>query len=428
MRRRSPRRCAPAASAAPDWTSSTASRPSARAPRRAEDDSAAPHRQCHARSREAMLTAAAEKAAPFLASVRRGVRGVFTFRGMSVRDLQSGEAGRPVLLVRSRRAPRQKADGREYLRVALGDRTGSRSLRWSGTASRRRSRLAPHRRTGPRPRPLTRSRALRQSDRPGSLQRGAGGHVRPAQLATSPVTWRRPAGGANCASWWPPCATPTSPSCSIACSAPTARRGRSSATRPPPSTTTRPTATACSSTRWAWRRPSARSARRSPASTATSPSPVRCCMTSARRRPTRSTGRLDRLHGRRAGCMGEIPLGHHLVRARWRRSTASPRSSRAPLPHHPLPPRVARARQPRRALHARGDARAHDRQPRRPPRQLRSARARSSRPETRLVAVRQWHRRQRVISTRAPSARTDAAPPSWPRPESTQIAGHPGHG
>ena len=49
------------------------------------------------------------------------------------------------------------------------------------------------------------------------------------------------------------------------------------------------------------------------------------------------------------------------------------------LSHHPLPPRHARARQPGRAVHARGDARAHDRQPRRAARAASTGSRRSSR-------------------------------------------------
>ena len=57
--------------------------------------------------------------------------------------------------------------------------------------------------------------------------------------------------------------------------------------------------------------------------------------------------------------------------ARSRRSPASRRTRPGPAPHHAVPPRAARARQPGGALHARGHARAHGRQPRRPARQLR---------------------------------------------------------
>ena len=69
---------------------------------------------------------------------------------------------------------------------------------------------------------------------------------------------------------------------------------------------------------------------------------------------------------------GEIPLGYYLVRRRDRghpRLRPRPRPVRAP--HHPQPPRPARARLAGRPRHPRGRPRPHDRQPRRPPRQLR---------------------------------------------------------
>ena len=49
----------------------------------------------------------------------------------------------------------------------------------------------------------------------------------------------------------------------------------------------------------------------------------------------------------------------------------APSTRAGAAPHHPQPPRPARARQPGGPLHARGHARAHDRQPRRQARQLR---------------------------------------------------------
>ena len=68
-----------------------------------------------------------------------------------------------------------------------------------------------------------------------------------------------------------------------------ARPGRASATRRRRRSTTRPTATGCSSTRSRSPRRSAPPPTSSPASTATSPSPARCCTTSARPRPTTTT-------------------------------------------------------------------------------------------------------------------------------------------
>ena len=70
--------------------------------------------------------------------------------------------------------------------------------------------------------------------------------------------------------------------------------------------------------------------------------------------------------------LGEIPLGYYLVRRAIERRRGLPRRRRpGAAAHHPQPPRQARARQPRRALHARGDAGPLHRQPRRQPRQLR---------------------------------------------------------
>ena len=73
---------------------------------------------------------------------------------------------------------------------------------------------------------------------------------------------------------------------------------------------------------------------------------------------------------------GEIPLGYYKVRRQIEEIPGfdpAPRPGRAP--HHPQPPRLARARLAGRPRHPRGRPRPHDRQPRRPPRQLRPARA-----------------------------------------------------
>ena len=74
-----------------------------------------------------------------------------------------------------------------------------------------------------------------------------------------------------------------------------------------------------------------------------------------------------RLQGDRPGLLPRPP--------RDRGHRGLPRRARAGAgTHHPLPPRHAGARQPGRPVHARGDARAHDRQPRRAPGQLRPPR------------------------------------------------------
>ena len=151
------------------------------------------------------------------------------------------------------------------------------------------------------------------------------------------------------------------------------RRGRSSATRRPPSATTRPTATGCSSTRS--RSPSRcrRSRRRSPGSTATSPSTGALL---------HDIGKLDAYTADPLAIdmtdlgklQGEIPLGYYRVRRLIEDLPGLPgRPRRGGAAHHPQPPRRARARLAGGPVHARGDARAHDRQPRRPARLVRPA-------------------------------------------------------
>ena len=182
-----------------------------------------------------------------------------------------------------------------------------------------------------------------------------------------------------------------------------------------PSTTTRPTATACSSTRSASPTASTRSARPSRRSTATWRSPARCCTTSASSTPTPS---------RAAPSTSPTPASS---RARSRSATtacaARSRSidgfpaalGRGRAAHHPLPPRRARARQPGRPVHARGHARAHDRQPRRPARLLRPARegARRRRAAGRGTTARSRARptssREAAVSSQAPVAGSPSA-------------------
>ena len=72
---------------------------------------------------------------------------------------------------------------------------------------------------------------------------------------------------------------------------------------------------------------------------------------------------------------GEIPLGYYRVRRLIDDIDGFDRADGRGRPaHHPQPPRQPRARQPRRPVHARGDARALLRQPRRPARLVRPPR------------------------------------------------------
>ena len=89
---------------------------------------------------------------------------------------------------------------------------------------------------------------------------------------------------------------------------------------------------------------------------------------------------------------GEIALGYYRIRRLIEDVRRLPRGARAGgRAHHPLPSRLARARQPGRAVHARGDARAHDRQPRRATGELRPPRE-GALTGTALVAVRPGNR------------------------------------
>ncbi|CAA9508799.1 MAG: hypothetical protein AVDCRST_MAG13-2690, partial [uncultured Solirubrobacteraceae bacterium] len=93
-----------------------------------------------------------------------------------------------------------------------------------------------------------------------------------------------------------------------------------------------------------------------------------------------------------------------------RRPAGLPGSGRSRAPaHHPVPPRLARARLARGAVHARGDARALLRQPRRPPRLLRPAGEGAPRRRG-LVGLRPGARRRRVLrARRGPRERTRGA-------------------
>ena len=108
---------------------------------------------------------------------------------------------------------------------------------------------------------------------------------------------------------------------------------------------------------------------------------------------------------------GEIPLGYYRVRVAHRRDRGlRPEHRRGGAAHHPQPPRLARARQPDRALHARGHARALLRQPRRPARLVRPAREGAAQRRA-LVALRPGDRRRGVLRLRHRWRARRAKPP-----------------
>ena len=202
---------------------------------------------------------------------------------MLVNEFSDGMEIDQVLLVRESER-RQRRDGGEYLRLQLGDRTGAVvSMVWEeleGIEQLARAGEPVHVRGAT---PCIHASARRSTCAASSGPSRAASRPRTCSTVRRAVSsrWRR-----RCASCSRRSRSRTCGLCWSGCSARTPSCGPATAWRRRRSTTTRHTATACSSTASAWRRRSARSAPRSPASTATSRSPGRCCTTSASSRPT----------------------------------------------------------------------------------------------------------------------------------------------
>jgi hypothetical protein len=202
---------------------------------------------------------------------------------MLVNELSDGVEIDQVLLVREvERRPRR--DGGEYLRLALGDRTGSvvcmvweelddvAALARAGEPVHVSGRYTVHPRFGPQINLRGLTPALDGSYSADDLRAGPARSVEQMEREIRELI-----------------ATVQQPQLRTLLARVFGERSdlwQGSASRPPPSTTTRPTATACSSTRCRSPRRSVRSAPRSRASTATWPSPARCCTTSASSTPT----------------------------------------------------------------------------------------------------------------------------------------------
>ena len=303
-----------------------------------------------------------------------------------VNELKDGAEIDQVLLVREVER-RQRRDGGDYLRLRLGDRTGAVvSMVWEELgeieelARGGRSRCTCAAATPSIPASDRRSTCAGSSaPAPGSYS--------PDDLLDGPRARRGADGGASCAS----CSQTVQQPAPARAAGAAVRRGLRAVERLPHRARRQvlppglPSRAARALPR---RRPGGQrdSAPRSPASTATSRSRARCCTTSASSRPTPRTRRRDRPHRRRAAAgRDRARLLPRPPRDRGDRRLPR-RAGAGGAPHHPLPPRLARARQPGRALHARGDARAHDRQPRRAAGQLRPPRegARSGPPLVRF--------------------------------------------
>ena len=260
---------------------------------------------------------------------------------------------------------------------------------------------------------VRRARALRG---PPALRRAelASPACAPRRRRVRPRRPRRRSAARGRARWRPTCAScspPSRTSTCARCSIGRVRRavadlGQLTATRPRPSATTRPTATGCSSTR----------------------------LTVAQARQ-RDRGDVPRHRPRRRGhrrAAARHRQARGLRRADPRRSRSHRRRPAAGRDPARLLPRPPRDRGPRRLpgasspqavlhiilshhgslehgspvvpVHARGDARAHDRQPRRPAGLLRPAREGAARGRA-LVGLRQGARRRRVL--RLPPSQAD---------------------
>ena len=116
---------------------------------------------------------------------------------------------------------------------------------------------------------------------------------------------------------------------------------------------------------------------------------------------------------------GEIPLGYYRVRRLIDDLPGLPvRPRRGGAAHHPQPPRRARARLAGRAVHARGDARPHDRQPRRPARLVRPAGEAAAR---RLALVAATTARSAAARS-SPTAKRRSAKPGVAQPVVSALA------
>ena len=286
-----------------------------------------------------------------------------TVRPVLVRDLLDGQELDQVLLVRSAEV-RARRGGGDFLRLALGDRSGhltaivwddvarARELCRAGTPVRVAGRFEVHARWGPQ-------LALR------SVREAASGSFDPCDLLDGPP---RPAERME-ADLHALVATVQDPHLRALLDR-TLGPGASTwaAFRDAPAAKHFHQAYAPRAARAlpvGGSGASARSARPSQASTATSRSPARCCTTSASSRPTRSTRRPS-TSPTPAACRARSRSATSASAARSRRIDGLPAATaQARAAHHPQPSRLARARQPGRPLHARGHARAHDRQPRR---------------------------------------------------------------
>ena len=278
------------------------------------------------------------------------VRDRFYLQKMLLNELSDGMEVDQVLLVRE--AERRRAARRRRLPAPAARRPHGRGrgMVWDELPRSRSSACAGL--AGARARPLRRAPALRPADQSARHRAGrAGNLLDPTTCSTARARARRADGAASCASWSPRCRSPHlrallervfgEDSRAVA-GLPRARR--------PPSTTTRPTATACSSTRLGVAQARQRDQRDVPGHRPRRRGHGRAA---ARHRQARGLHRRAAAHRpdrRRAACRARSRSATTASAARSRRIEGFPPRARAGgRAHHPLPPRHAGARQPGRA-------------------------------------------------------------------------------
>ena len=324
---------------------------------------------------------------------------------MLVRHLTDGQDVDAILLVREREL-RTRHDGSAFLRLcsATGRAPCRGACRAAATAAKTPTAAECPRLRGRRARAragaLRGPPALRPADRRRRAARRAPGRRRLVRAARRPAARRRPDGGRPARSSWPRSRTATCASCWTRCSGPESATWAAFRDAP-----------AAKRYHQAYRHGLLEHcARRRPGGLRDlGHLPGHRPRRRGQRRAAARHRQAGRLHGRparhRDDGRGQAPgrdRARLLPRAPADRGPAGlpgrPRRRRAP--HHPQPPRPARARLARGPVHARGDARAHDRQPRRPARLVRPA-GEGAGGRQPLVGLRPRAGRRRVLRGRA---------------------------
>ena len=298
---------------------------------------------------------------------RRPVRSRLYLRCVPLNQLTDGAEVDAVFVIREVER-RRRRDGGDYLRLQLGDRTGAVTcMVWEELEEV--EELARARRARQGHRPLRRPPPLRPPDQPRRPGRAEPGSFDPGELLDGPAAGRRADGsrGARAARDDP--AAPPARAAERVLGEDSERVGRTTALAP-----------AAKYYHQAYRHGllehSLGVAQAVSAISATFGGIDRdVAVTGAL---LHDIGKLEAYSGGQPQSIeltdlgrlhGEIALGYYRIRREIEEIEGFPEELGArDRAHHPLPPRLPRARQPGGPVHARGHARAHDRQPRRPAR------------------------------------------------------------